>query len=103
MNEKKVLECKFHDYMPTVEIISEISQSEYQAKKAGKTSKFNNQNSMQDSQEDEEYLIGGWDVIDITPTKRINRNKTQLTTQQRILQIEKDRVTEKMNRSRGFF
>jgi len=100
MNEKKVLQCEFRDFMPAVEIISEISQAEYNAKK---TAKFNNQTSMRDSQDnDDEYLIGGWDVIEITPTKKINRNKPQITTQQRIMQVEKDRMMEKLNRSRDY-
>jgi hypothetical protein len=92
MTDKKILQCEFHDYVPAFEIISEISQAEYQAQ----------QTTMKDSQ-DEEYLIGGWDTIEITPTKKINRNKPQITTQQRILQVEKDRVMEKLNRSRGYF
>jgi hypothetical protein len=99
MTKKTVLECKFHDYMPTVEIISELTQDEYNARKAGKTSNFN---KLEDSQE-EEYLIGGLDTIELTPTKTISRNKPQITTQQRIIQIENDRMTEKLNRSRGFF
>jgi hypothetical protein len=100
MNDKTVLQCEFHDYVPAFEIISEISQAEYQAQKAGKTSTIN---KLKDSQEDEEYLIGGWDTIEITPTKRINRNKPQISTQERILQNEKDRVMAKLNRSRGYF
>jgi hypothetical protein len=91
MTEKKILQCEFHDYVPAFEIISELSQEEYQAQ----------QTTMKDSQ-DEEYLIGGWDTIEISPTKTINRNKPQITTQQRIMQIEKDRVMEKLNRSRGY-
>jgi len=99
MNEKTVLQCEFRDFLPSMEIIGELSQAEYQASKKVKTSKFN---KLEDSQDDE-YLIGGWDVIEITPTKTITRNKPQITTQQRIMQVEKDRVTEKMNRSRGYF
>jgi hypothetical protein len=99
MTDKKILQCEFHDYVPAFEIVGELSQEEYQAKKAGKTSKFN---KLEDSQDDGEYLVGGWDTIEITPTKKINRNKPQITTQQRILQVEKDRVMEKLNRSRGF-
>jgi hypothetical protein len=103
MNDKKILQCEFHDYVPAFEIISELSQEEYQAQQTVKPAKFNSQNSMQDSQADEdEYLIGGWDTIEISPTKTINRNKPQITTQQRIMQIEKDRVMEKLNRSRGY-
>jgi hypothetical protein len=99
MTDKKILQCEFHDYVPAFEIVGELTQDEYQAKKAGKTSKFN---KLEDSQQDDDYLIGGWDTIEISPTKTINRNKPQITTQQRIMQIEKDRVMEKLNRSRGF-
>jgi hypothetical protein len=99
MTKKTVLECKFMDFMPSIEIISEMTPAEYQAKKAGKTSKFN----MKDSQDnDEEYLIGGWDTIELTPTRKISRNKPQISTQQQIMEIEKDRMTEKQNRSRGY-
>jgi hypothetical protein len=94
MTEKTVLQCEFHDYVPAFEIISELSQEEYQAQ----------QTTMQDSQDDEEeYLVGGWDTIELSPTKTINRNKPQITTQQRIMQNEKDRVMAKLNRSRGYF
>jgi hypothetical protein len=99
MTEKKVFECEFHDYVPAFEIVGELTQDEYQAKKAGKTSKFN---KLEDSQDEDEYLIGGWDTIELSPTKKINRNKPQITTQQRILQVEKDRMMEKLNRFRGF-
>ncbi len=98
MTGKTVLQCEFRDFMPSMEIIGEISQDEYNARKKVKTSTTN----MKDSQQDDEYLIGGLDTIELNPTSRINRNKPQITTQQRILQIEKDRVTEKMDRSRGF-
>ncbi len=100
MTDKKILQCEFHDYVPAFEIVGELTQDEYQAKKAGKTSKFN---KLEDSQQDDDYLIGGWDTIELTPTKKINRNKPQITTQQRIMQNEKDRVMEKLNRSRGYF
>jgi hypothetical protein len=102
MTGKTVLECEFHDYVPAFEIVGELSQDEYQAKKAGKTSKFNNQTNMKDSQAGDEYFVGGWDTIELTPTKKINRNKPQITTQQRLIQIEKDRMMEKLNRYRGF-
>ena len=69
MNEKTVLQCEFRDFLPSMEIIGELSQAEYQASKKVKTSKFN---KLEDSQDDE-YLIGGWDVIEITPTKTITR------------------------------
>jgi hypothetical protein len=103
MTDKTVLQCEFHDYVPAFEIISELSQEEYQAQQTAKPAKFNNQTNMKDSQDEDEYLIGGWDTIELTPTKKINRNKTQVTTQQRIMQNEKDRVMAKLNRSRGYF
>jgi hypothetical protein len=99
MTDKTVLQCEFHDYVPAFEIVGELTQDEYQAKKAGKTSKFN---KLEDSQQDDDYLIGGWDTIELTPTKTITRNKPQITTQQRIMQNEKDRVMAKLNRSRGY-